>query len=213
MSDSARIFLIDDHPAVRFGLAQLLSMDQHLVCGEAASRSEMLQWLEGGSADLALLDLSLGDENGLDLIDDLRQQGIPVLVFSMHEDAGTIRQVFARGVRGYVCKREVSDCLREAVRVVLEGGRYVSPLAAQSLAIELLETVPADEQALSERELQILDLFAQGSSNPDVAEALSLSVRTVESYCARAIEKLGVNGMKELRRFAIQGAHRAKKPA
>jgi DNA-binding NarL/FixJ family response regulator len=213
MTDPARILLIDDHPAVRFGLAQLLSMDHHQVCGEAGSRSEMQQQLEAGAVDLALLDLFLGNENGLDLVDELRQKGIPVLVFSMHEDANTISQVFARGVQGYVCKRDVSDSLREAVRVVLKGGRYVSPLAAQSLAINLVETQEDDDQALSERELQVLDLFAQGYANLDVAENLSISIRTVESYCARAIEKLGLSGMKELRRFAIQGTHRVKKPA
>jgi DNA-binding NarL/FixJ family response regulator len=213
MSDLARILLIDDHPAVRFGLAQLLSLDNHHICGEAGNRAEMLPLLEAGAIDLTLLDLFLGDENGLDLLDDLRQRNIPVLVYSMHEDASIIRQVFARGAQGYVCKREVSDSLREAVRVVLRGERHVSPLAAQNLARDVIGAQESENLALSERELQILELFSQGCANQEVAEKLTISVRTVESYCARVIEKLELGGMRDLRRYAIQGAHRVKKLA
>jgi DNA-binding NarL/FixJ family response regulator len=201
MSDGARILLIDDHPAVRSGLALLLTLEHHEICGEAGSREEMLQQLDACQPQMALLDLQLGEQSGLDLIDDLRQRGIPVLVYSMHEDANTVSQVFARGAQGYVCKREVSDILLNAVREVLDGKRHVSPLAAQSLAGCLLAEA---DSTLSEREQQIIELLGQGCGKKEIAEMLAISVRTVESYCARAIEKLSVDGMKELRRYAIQ---------
>lgn len=210
MNRSARILLIDDHPAVRQGLALLLAQDQHQVCGEAGCRDELLQQLATCQADIALLDLLLGDQSGLDLIDDLREQGIPVLVYSMFEDAETIRQAFAFGAQGYVCKREVSDSLLNAVREVLEGGRHVSPFAAQSLSDSLLSPEAlSGEVALSEREQEIIELLGRGCGNQDIADELKLSVRTIESYCARAIDKLGLDGMKELRRHAIKISRRS----
>jgi DNA-binding NarL/FixJ family response regulator len=205
MSEGARILLIDDHPAVRSGLALLLALDNHEICGEAGSRAEMLQQLDLCQPQMALLDLQLGNEKGMDLIDDLRQRGVPVLVYSMHEDANTIGQVFAHGAQGYVCKREVSDILLNAVREVLSGKRHVSPLAAQNLAGSLIVTrLPGADFELSEREQQIIELLGQGCGKQEIAEKLVISVRTVESYCTRAIEKLHVKGMKELRRYAIQ---------
>lgn len=209
----ASIFLIDDHPAVREGLALLLAQDSHIICGEAGNCAEARARLSDCQADVVLLDLHLGKESGMDLIGELRQSGIRVLVYSMYEDAGMIRQVFANGANGYVCKREVSGELVSAVRAVLQGERHVSPVAAQSLVDTMinLESSP-HEPVLSEREQQIIILLGQGCTNHDIADELKLSVRTVETYCARAIEKLSLDGMKGLRRFAIehlrQGAHR-----
>lgn len=200
-----RIFLIDDHPAVRQGLALLLAQEQHLICGEAGSRAEMLQHLADSQAQLALLDLSLGEHSGLELIADLRAAAVPVLVYSMFEDAATIRQVFAYGAQGYVCKREVSEVLLTAVDAVMAGWRHLSPLAESSLSTDSQQQQDdSGEAMLSERELQIILLLGQGGGCQELADHLSLSVRTVESYCARAIEKLGLGGMKDLRRFAIQ---------
>ena len=205
MKNNARILLIDDHPAVRQGLALLLSMDNHLVCGEAGNREEMLQQLAECHPDIALLDLSLGKESGLDLIDDLRKIGIPVLVYSFREDAASISKAFAFGAAGYVTKREVASVLLAAVREVLDGLRHVSPVAAQSLADSVINLQQPDSDAmLSERELQIVALLGLGFGNQEISEKLAISIRTVESYCARACEKLCIGGMKELRRYAIQ---------
>lgn len=209
----SRIFLIDDHPAVRQGLAMLLAHDGHHVCGEAASRQETLLRIAAADADLALLDLMLGGENGLDLIDDLHRHGVAVLVYSMHEDAYTVGQVYARGADGYVSKREVADELLKAVSTVLAGRRHVSPLAALSLAGSVIAArTSVSEVPLSEREQQILRMLGQGCGNQEIGEKLMISVRTVESYCARAIDKLGLDGMKELRRLAIRRLRREDIP-
>lgn len=210
----ARIILVDDHPAVRQGLALLLARDHHQICGEAGSRAEALRLSTFGTADMALLDLSLGEESGLSLLDDFTRQGIPVLVYSMHEDPAIIRQALARGAVGYVCKREASRVLLAAVREVLGGRCYLSPFVAEkmaaggSLSVPVAPKTPPADGALSEREGQIIELLGQGCGNQEIAEKLALSVRTVESYCARAIEKLDLAGMKDLRRYAIQQQRR-----
>lgn len=203
MSEGASILLIDDHPAVREGLAMILLRDQHRVCGEAGSRAELLAWLGQSPADpaqLALLDLSLDEESGFDLIDDLARYAIPVLVYSMLEDAETIRKAYALGARGFVCKREASSELLGDIRDVLAGRHYVSPFVAQRL------NAPQDDLAsdvLSERERQVMTMLGDGDSYAQIADQLGVGTRTVETHCERAIEKLGLGGMKELRRRAI----------
>ena len=115
-----RIFLADDHPAVREGLSLRLLQEGFVVCGEAENRASLLAGIDPSRADIALVDLTLCEENGLDLIADLRARDIPVLVYSMHEDADTVRLALARGACGYVAKRETSAVLVEGVRGVLE---------------------------------------------------------------------------------------------
>jgi DNA-binding NarL/FixJ family response regulator len=203
-TNMARIFLIDDHPAVRQGLKLLLYRESHVLCGEADSKAGTFERIVASSADIAILDLSLGTENGLDLISELRKLGIAVLIYSMHEDAATIEQAFAAGADGYVSKREVADVVYAAVADLLAGKRFVSPLAAQSLACRALTAPPHREAMLSEREQQILVLLGQGEANTDIAAAFGISVRTVETYFSRIISKLNLPGMKELRRHAIK---------
>jgi len=154
---------------------------------------------------MALLDLSLGEVSGLELIAGLRERGIAVLVYSMHEDADTIEKAFANGANGYVTKRENADVLLTAVSDILAGRRHVSPRAAQSLANRLLSQPEATREALlSEREKQILSMLGQGESNAEIAAAFAISVRTVETYFSRIIVKLDLDSMRELRRYAIR---------
>ncbi|QEM69566.1 response regulator transcription factor [Geobacter sp. FeAm09] len=203
--NGTRVFLIDDHPAVRQGLALLLGQKDYAVCGEAGSRAEALEMLDGSPADMALVDLSLGEESGLDLVGDLHARGVAVLIYSMHEDAETIERAFTAGADGYVTKREVSDVLLEAVGDVLAGRRHVSPNAAQSLANRVLATPACHREGLlSERERQIMTMIGLGDTSTDIATSLAISVRTVETYYARIMEKLDLDGMKALRRHAIQ---------
>ena len=197
----ARIFLVDDHPAVRHGLTRLLGDDAYDVCGEKGSLFETLESVLDAQADLVIVDLSLGEESGFDLIAELCMHKIPVLVYSMHEDVSSIDQSLRAGASGYVSKREESDVLSLAVQMLLNKQRYVSPYAAKVLA----DSGNARNDAqLSEREQQIMAQLAEGRGPSDVADALSISVRTVESYCSRIIDKLALSGMKELRLFAIR---------
>jgi len=203
-ASGVRVFLVDDHPAMRNGLSLLLRQVGHTVCGEAGSRAELLERLEGVQASVALVDLSLAEESGLDLIADLTAQGIPILIYSMHEDRGSIERAFGQGARGYVTKREVADVLLEAIEAVAAGRRYASPGVMESLAGRVLDPEEGAAVALSQREEQILNRLGGGESSAEIGRALSISAHTVETYYGRMIRKFGFSSMKELRKFAIR---------
>lgn len=209
---NARIFLIDDHPAVLEGLSLLLAQERHVVCGEASCLAEMHARLDACRPDIVVIDLTLCEESGLDALPELLRRGIPALVYSMHEDSSTIKRVLERGASGYITKRETSTVLLEALRCVLAGERYISPRTAANLdEHDILAQMHPQAPTLSERESQIIALLAKGEPNVEIATALGVSVRTVETYCARILAKLPLDGMKALRKYAIQ-VHRATPP-
>jgi DNA-binding NarL/FixJ family response regulator len=199
-----RVFLVDDHPVLRNGLSLLLSQSGHVVCGVAGSRAELLAAIDGSRAGVALVDLSLAEESGLDLIDDLTARGVPVLIYSMHEDSQSIERAFGRGARGYVTKREVEDVLLSAIVAVAAGQRYTSPGVMRALADRVLSPDEAGEAALSQREEQILDGLGRGETSAEMSQSLHISFHTVETYYGRLLRKLGLASMKELRKFAIR---------
>lgn len=199
-----RILLVDDHPAVRQGLALLLAPEGIAVCAEAGGRSEALALAEEHHPDVAIVDLSLDREDGLVLVAELHHRAVPVLVYSMHGDARRVSTAFAAGAQGYVSKRELHGVLVQAIREVAAGNRFVSPNAAAALA-EGLSGLPAEEAMLrlSPKERAVYDLLGQGADTLDIASAMHISGHTVESYYARILMKLGLRGMHELRRQAI----------
>ena len=198
----ARVFLIDDHLAMRSGLSLLLTKSGHVICGEAETRAEVLARLKDSMADVALVDLTLGDESGLDLIDDLLAHNVTVVIYSMHEDRKTVERAFVAGAAGYVTKREVADVLLTALDQVLAGNRYASPRATKSLANRFLVPQEGTETALSSREEQIVTMIGRAETSEEIAVTLHISIHTVKTYYARIIEKLGIAGMKELRKYA-----------
>lgn len=199
-----RVFLVDDHPVMRNGLSLLLTQSGHTVCGLAGNRAELQARIDGARAAVALLDLSLAKESGLDVIDDLTARGVPTLIYSMHEDGASIERAFTRGARGYVTKREGEDVLLEAIQAVATGRRYTSPEVMRSLADRVIAQSDAGEAALSPRERQILLGLGRGETCAEMSQALNLSSHTVETYYGRLLRKLGLSSMKELRQFAIR---------
>lgn len=201
----AQVFLLDDHPAVREGLSILLSRHGFAICGEASNLKEALFKLSMISPDLVLVDLSLENENGLDLIKELQSAGVKSLVYSMHDDARSIRSAVAAGAQGYVTKREMVGILRDAIDTIVTGGNYISQVAAKALEAEPAngENFSVVDQ-LSAREQQIFEQVGEGYSTADIAETLEISISTVETNIARIILKLGFTGTKEMRRFAIR---------
>jgi len=194
------LFLVDDHPLVRAGLAHLLQASGFAVSGEAGTASETLSHPALATNPLVIVDLSLGDESGVDLIKRLRLRGLSVLVYSMHEGAHIIRNALDAGAGGYVTKREAAQSLAEAIRAVGAGSRYLSPRAAAAYQ----DPTPLD--SLSGQQRQLYRLLGQGCTNEEIAGQLNISVRTLESYYVRVMDKLGVHGVKELRQQAIRDA-------
>ena len=212
-----RILIVDDHPAVSEGLALLLEPHRILVSGDAKNSVEALKQLESTRPDLVLVDLSLEHESGIPLIKQIHERGVPVLVYSMHEDAVHIRHAFSAGAKGYVTKRDGARDLVVAIREVAGGGRYLSERSRNSL----IEGVRGEDDCpdsldakLSERERMVLWRMGQGDTSGDIAKWLNISPRTVETYYSRIIEKLCLENTKELRRFAIrqnrEGPNRAE---
>lgn len=203
-SPGLRVFLVEDHPVMRSGLSLLLTQSGHVVCGVAASRAELVARIDAAEAAVALLDLSLARESGLDVIDDLEARGVPSLIYSMHEDGKSIEQAFSRGARGYVTKREVEDVLLEALAAVAAGRRYTSPEVMRSLADRALAPSSGREAVLSQRENQILAGLGRGETTDEMSRALNISFHTVETYYGRLLRKLALSSMNELRKFAIR---------
>ncbi len=205
---SARILLLDDHPAVRQGLAILLDSRGHAVGGEADTREDALALLAEGDFDLAIVDLSLESGSGLDLLADLTARAVPALIYSMHEDPQTIAQALSQGARGYVTKRDEPRDLLLGVAAVLRGERFVAPRAARALDEP---SGAGGEASLSARERQVLEMTGRGQGNAEIAFALGIGPRTVETYHARIAEKLGLSGVRDLRKYAI--ARRTETPS
>lgn len=203
MSPHPRILVVEDHPLVREGLRMLLAQAGMAVCGEAESRAEALMALEATHPDLLMVDLTLWEESGLDLIRALPEGEAepPVLVYSMHEDWLHVRQAFQAGAEGYVTKRELPEVLIEAIRTLLSGGVYTSPRASRAIAETEVRLEGMDQ--FSGQEAEIFQRLGQGLGVGNVADAMDLSRKTVESYCERMLVKVGLRGMKELRLLAV----------
>jgi DNA-binding NarL/FixJ family response regulator len=206
-----RIFLIDDHPLVREGLANLIS-GQHdlLVCGEAEDSAGAMTGIAKTRPDVALVDISLKNESGLELVKNLDSQFplVALIVLSMHDEALYAERALRAGARGYVMKRESTKSVLASIRRVLEGGVYVSERVVNKMARRFSSSSKAAESSpverLSDRELEIFRLLGQGRTTAQIAEDLHLSLKTVQAYCARAKEKFGVSSLGELLRAAIR---------
>lgn len=207
-----RVMLVDDHPLVRERLAGLINEQPDLcVCCEAADLNEALALLERCPPDLAVVDLSLRNSHGLDLIKDLhvRQPRLPVLVVSMHDENLYAQRVLRAGARGYITKQEATQNVLHAIRRVLAGEVYVSARLATQLAAGVIAPRPvsrASIEALSDRELRVFELIGQGRRARQIAAELHLDVKTVEAYRARIREKLGLRDAREVLQRAIEWA-------
>ncbi len=201
---SVQILLVDDHSVVRMGLAGLIGCEIECECLGASSREECVAMVQGREIDLAVLDVSLGEENGLDLIGWLKEQGIPTLIYSMMEDAETIRRALFEGCFAYVSKRDDSDTLLDGIRSALAAEVYLSPIAAAALEKRPEATSRELEGVLSRREIQTFEMLGRGYSNNEIAEQLAISPRTAETYVQRIVDKLELPSAKELRKLAIE---------
>jgi DNA-binding NarL/FixJ family response regulator len=208
-----RTILVDDHPIVRYGFARLLAAESDiLVCGEASDARTALETLGDTKPDVAVVDVSLGTTNGIDLIRALKDRvpRISVLVVSMHDEMLYAERSLRAGASGYLMKHEATDVIVRAIRTVAAGGIFVS----EPVSMRLLQSLVANGaprggsplEALTDRELQVLELMGRGLGTRAIAEQLHISIKTVESYRARLKEKMNLRSGTELLRFAVRWA-------
>lgn len=203
------LFLVDDHPLVRESLQRLISSQTDLlVCGEAGGVAEAIDGIEHSHPDAAIIDLSLRQSSGLDLIKDLRARGheVPVLVLSMHDEELYAERVLKAGGQGYISKQEGGPEILRAIRKLLDGELYLS----ESMSARLLRraySTPGegkDVERLADRELEVFTMIGKGFNTRKIAESLSISPKTVETYRSRIKEKLGLQDAVELMQKAVQ---------
>ncbi len=206
-----RVFIVDDHPIVRQGLAQMINQEGDLtVCGEAEDTENALEAIAELHPDLVLVDLSLKGGNGLELLKALRARAnmAPVLVVSMHDESLYVERVLRAGARGYIMKHEATDTMMSAIRRVLRGEIYVSDKMLTKLlgrfVLDAPNTSTSTLERLSNRELEVFRLIGAGHSTRHIASVLHVSIKTVESHRAHIKEKLQLNDTGALVRYAMQ---------
>ena len=206
-----RLLIVDDHPAMRKGLAKLLETEWDLVvCGEAENSLQALAELRAKPFDLAIVDISLSGVSGIDLLKDLKIHwpSLPVLIFSMHDEILYTERALRAGARGYVMKQEPIENLVAAIRRVLGGHIYVSEAVNRRILSRLTDGGSKDGtgqliDALSNRELEVFQLIGRGRGTRDIATEMHVSVKTVETYRAHIKDKLLLKSAPELMRFAL----------
>jgi two-component system invasion response regulator UvrY len=203
-----RVAIADDHAVVRRGLRQMIADESDMaVVGEAGTSQEILDLARKQSCDVIVLDISMPGRNGLDILRDLRKEfpKTAVFVLSMHPEDQYAVQAFRAGAAGYMTKESAPDELVSAIRKVVGGGRYVSAALAEKLALDLsTHDGRALHEGLSAREFQVLCMIAAGKSVTEIADELTLSVKTIGTYRARILEKMEMKNNAELIRYALQ---------
>jgi len=205
-----RIVIVDDHPLFRKGLEQLISSsdDAFAICGEAGDAAEGMSLIRQLKPDLAIVDLSLPGANGIELIKNIRAefQKLPVLILSMHDESLYALRALRAGAQGYVMKQEALENVINAIREVLAGRPYLSHEMSAKLITNLAsgsnQADPTDK--LSDRELEILELIGKGRDIREIALALHISTKTVETHRAHIKVKLNFKNAREVSRFAVK---------
>jgi DNA-binding NarL/FixJ family response regulator len=204
-----RLLLVDDHPLVRERLAEVIQQEPDLaVCGQAEDRAGALSLARSTQPDLAIIDLTLKNSHGLDLIKDLlaERPELPILVVSMHDESLHAERALRAGARGYITKQEATRKIMLAIRTVLAGETYLSENMALRIAAKVAgrPTEPSDAvDLLTDRELRVFELIGEGHGTSQIARQLRLGTATIETYRARIKEKLNLRDANELRQQAI----------
>ena len=201
-----RVLLADAHAIVRRGLRQIITEQPDLtVVGEAESASQVLEVSRLNEWDVAILDLSLPDRNGLDALKEVHHQfpKRPILILTMQPEEQFAIRAFKAGASGYLTKETTPEELLQALRKVASGSKYISPTLAERLATQVTHHEQSPHEILSDREYQVLHLLAVGKTVSEIARQLTLSVKTISTYRARLLEKMHMKNNAELMRYAV----------
>jgi DNA-binding NarL/FixJ family response regulator len=207
-----RILLADDHDIVRRGLREQLSQHEGWeICGEAANGREAVRMASKLEPDVAVIDLSMPELNGLEATRQIRRElpNTEVLIFTMHETEQLIREVLSAGARGYVLKSDAGLHLTSAVDALAHGKPFFTSKVSEALLDAFLKSSAKPDEGsvfrtLTEREREIVQMLAEGKSNKEIANKLSISVKTVETHRATVMRKLDINSIVELVHYAIR---------
>jgi DNA-binding NarL/FixJ family response regulator len=207
---SSNVFLVDDHPLLREGLAGLINRVPEIkICGEAETATEALEGICRTKADAAIVDLSLREGSGIELIKAIRARspGTAVLVLSMHDERRYAERCIRAGARGYVMKAELATRVVDALREILAGRIHISEQMRAAFVERFVDGTPplslSPPDVLSDRELEVFELLGQGFETRRVAEMLGLNIKTIQAFCARIKEKLQLANASELLREAV----------
>ena len=208
------IMIVDDHPVVRAGISKLINAEKDfLVCCEANDRDEAIMCIDKEPLDLIIMDLSLKDTSGLDLIEEFSEKfpKIPILTLSMHDESLYAERALRAGSKGYVMKQVGTDILIEAIRKVLSGKVYVSEEQASKMIGNMTSKAPAGEgssiESLSNRELEVFTLIGRGHGTSKIADMLNLSIKTIETYRNNIKNKLNLDDASQLVQKATLFVH------
>jgi DNA-binding NarL/FixJ family response regulator len=203
-----RLLIVDDHAILRRGLRALLSDEFHgAAFGEASNARQALEQLRKGKWDVALLDITMPGKSGLELLKEFKaaRPKLPVLILSAHAEDQFAVRVLKAGAGGYLTKESAPEELAKAIRKVLAGGQYVSPALAEKLALRVRKDIKlTPHETLSDREYEIMCLIASGKAIREIAAELSLSPKTISTYRARVLGKLGVKSSAGIVQYAIR---------
>jgi DNA-binding NarL/FixJ family response regulator len=209
-----KVFIVDDHCILREGLSHLINSEDDLVIyGEAENVSDAFQLITDGKPDIAIIDIVLGDGSGIRLIENLiyANPGLLILVLSMHDETSYAERCLKSGARGYIMKQESSMKLMSAIRTILNGGIYVSDELNEKLLHEFaknkFENSDSPTKPLSNRELEVYQLIGRGLKKHDIAEQLSLSVKTVETYVEHIKIKLQLKRTHDVLMHAVKSIY------
>ena len=203
-----RILSVDDHAIVRNGVKMLFEGRPEVATfGEASNAQEAAQLVRQQDWDVVVMDITLGDRSGIEVMKDLKaiRPGLRVLILTMHSEAQYARRAFKAGAAGYITKDSQPDELAKAIKRVAQGGKYVSPTLAEMLVMDVdrgLEEAP--HERLSDREFEIMRLIGSGKTVSEIAKLISRSVKTVSTYRARILEKMGMRTNAEITYYVIQ---------
>ncbi len=211
MPPKVKILLVDDHPLVREGVANLIRQQPDLeVCGEAASEPQALEMIGASRPDVVVVDISLENGSGLELIKNIKAMhpAVAMLALSMHDESLYAERALRAGARGYLMKREAAKKVIQGIRAVLAGGLFVSEKIAAQMAEKFVggrtDADASPVTQLSDRELEVFQLLGRGQSTRQIADHLHVGFKTVQAYCARIKEKLQLANATELLHAAMQ---------
>ncbi len=214
-----KVLIVDDHPIIRDGLADLINKEKDVVvCGCAENIPQAMNAIKRLNPDIVTVDISLEDASGLELIKNIKTQhpGLPILALSMHQESFYAERAIRAGAKGYITKKQATKKVITAIRKVLGGQLYLSEEMKDKLLYSLIGGNESDGSGsptdrLTNRELEVFDLLGQGRGTRQIAEQLYLSVKTIETYRSRIKEKLNLSSGSELLQYAFQWVNRQDK--